>query len=99
MIGRYLDLSTAHLTQREACSAAERLARSGPRVIEHEYGLWVHVSQEDSESFESDIQHLHADFPTLLAVIRYARALGADVFWINFDADGARCEHLPVHEW
>ena len=99
MIARYLDLSTAHLTEHEARHAADHLSSSGPRVIGHEYGLWVHVSQEAPELFEQDMQHLQEEFPNLLAVIRYARAQGPDVFWVNFDADGECCKGLLVHDW
>ncbi|GAB3216335.1 hypothetical protein GCM10027586_08430 [Kineococcus gypseus] len=79
--------------------AAHQLHGSGPRVIAHEHGLWVHVSQEPAEAFEGETVHLRESFPHLLAALRLARVLGSDVFWINFDADGERHEQLPVYEW
>ena len=99
MIGRYLDLTTAHLGARETRGAAHQLQGSGPRVITHEHGLWVHVNQEPAEAFEAEAAHLRESFPHLLAALRLARALGPDVFWLNFDADGERREELPVHDW
>lgn len=39
------------------------------------------------------------DFPNLLAAIRYARSLGSDVYWINFDADADVVLDLPTYDW
>ncbi|WP_380162685.1 hypothetical protein [Kineococcus sp. R86509] len=96
MIARYLDLSTAHLTQREAQSAAQELTTTGPRVIEHEYGLWVNVQHDD---IEDEDQSLVENFPNLLAVIRYAREQGWDMNWVNFDRDSPKLPDLPHFTW
>lgn len=97
MIARYLDLSTCHLTQREVDTAESVFQLDGPRVITHEYGLFVNVQHDDVE--EHDEAMRAADFPNLLAVSRYARSLGEDVHWINFDADGETLPALPTHDW
>jgi hypothetical protein len=49
-IYRYLDLSTAHVTENE-CTALTSSSRSEalPRCIEHEYGVWVHVPAADDD--------------------------------------------------
>jgi len=96
VIARYLDLSTAHLTHREAQSAAETFTTTGPRVIKHEHGLWVNVQHDDVKDAD---EGLAETFPNLLAVIQLARAHGADVNWINFDRDGEILPDLPCFVW
>lgn len=97
MIARYLDLSTAHLTQREADSAGAAFATAGPRVIPHEYGMWVHVQHDDIE--EHDAVVLAAGFPNLLAVLQFARASAVDVNWVNLDRDSEVLTDVPVFSW
>lgn len=96
---RYLDLSTSHLSQQEV----NEVGTAPGRAIPHEYGAWVHVPSVAEEEFESDFVGAYADmweaYPNLLLAIRYARTLGDDVFWINFDADGDQVEALPTYSW
>lgn len=96
MIARYLDVSTGHLTRRELDTAVVVLAQDGPRVIAHEYGMWVNVQHDDVEDGAETLTA--AGFINLLAVIRVARALGPDVNWINFDADGETLDQLGLVE-
>jgi hypothetical protein len=98
-LGRYLDTCTNHLTQQEAQTAARALHLEGPTVIDHPHGLWVHVSQDDPEDFEQQMLQILDAFPNLVALIRYARALAGDVYWINFDQDAAPVPGLPTYDW
>lgn len=103
---RYLDFSTAHLTEREA----DELCGSGPtgvyvmgdldhspRVVTHEYGAWVHVPALDGAWGEEDQDALEKSRPNLAACLDRAREL--DCNWINFDQDAERDPDLPTFDW
>lgn len=90
---RYLDASTAHLTEREMKTITE----APPRVIEHEHGAWVYVGRDDLDDQVADGDW--EGFPNLLAIVRHAASLGDDVFWINLDADAEEVEGLPSFDW
>jgi hypothetical protein len=98
---RYLDLSTAHLTEREANELS--LAYSfgdldhSPRVIPHDYGAWVNVPDLDGAWDEQDTAALEKSRPNFAACIARARKLGCN--WINFDADAEQDSDLPTFEW
>jgi hypothetical protein len=102
---RYLDLSTAHLTQREAeevCGGPSGQYVMGdldhsPRLIQHEYGAWVHVPAIDETTDEQDHAALAATRPNLAACIVRARELGCT--WINFDQDADTEPGLPTFDW
>lgn len=101
---RYLDLSTAHLTEREMNELSSPFSfgdlDNSPRVIVHEYGAWVNVPHhvEDGGSWtEEDTESLRTSRPNLLACI--ARAHDLDCSWINFDADAAIETDLPTFDW
>lgn len=94
---RYLDLSTAHLTEAEMCAVEAdfpALDDAGPRVIVHEYGAWVNVAS-DPEAVEPPDFAEH--YPNVIACLRRAREL--DCEWINFDRDAQADEALPTYNW
>lgn len=94
-IYNYLDLSTGHITEREAReldSTGDGLL-CGSRVIPHDYGAWVHVPEPDAED---DAERREA-YPNLQNCIEHARKHGA--MWINFDQDGDKEDELPSFEW
>jgi hypothetical protein len=95
---RYLDLSTAHLTEPEMEAVNARFAdvdESTPRVIPHEYGAWVNVP--DLRSMPDGDDAIVANYPNVAAVIKRARAL--DCEWVNFDQDASHDDVLPTYEW
>ncbi len=87
-INKYLDLSTAHLTEREASmlTASNVL---GVVIVPHTYGAFVNVAAAELGDF--------SDVPNLLAVMKFAQA--NDCTWINFDADGETVATLPTFSW
>lgn len=98
---RYLDLSTAHLTQREADELSSAFSFGdldhSPRVIPHEYGAWVHVPALDEATDLEDHAALARTRPNLAACIAKAREY--DCTWINFDRDADEDATLPTYEW
>lgn len=96
---RYLDLSTAHLTEAEMDAVNARLAAiddETPRVIVHEYGAWVNVTTDEAVDEQAEAA-LAAAYPNLAACIKHARELGC--WWINFDQDAGADGALPTYEW
>jgi hypothetical protein len=98
---RYLDLSTSHLTEREAEELGFPFSFGdldhSPRVVSHEYGAWVNVPEADGSWTLKDNAALHKTRPNLAACIARARVL--DCNWINFDADAEQDSDLPTFEW
>ena len=94
MIARYLDLSTDHLTHTEM----DDITAAPPVVIEHAHGAWVNVQPAEHGDVPLADDPDWVDFPRLAAVLEYARTLGDDVHWINFDADGEHLDDLPVFD-
>ncbi len=98
---RYIDLSTGHVSREEmeVLEARDDFADPPvidvlPRVIPHRHGAWVNVPAA------SDDEHgaIRAkQFPSIQAVITYARAQGAS--WINLDAAGDTVDELPEYSW
>jgi uncharacterized protein (DUF849 family) len=93
---RYLDLSTAHTSPGELDAViALTTSSAGPRTIRHEWGAWVNVPGTDDDEITLDA--LQERCPSVVACLRYARAL--DCQWINFDADAEVVDALPQFEW
>lgn len=99
-VHKYLDLSTAHLTESDA-KALEPYGMGdldhSPRVIDHGYGAWVNVPDIDGPDDDEDAQALRDSYPSLAICIEKARQL--DCTWINFDRDAPTEEGLPTHDW
>jgi hypothetical protein len=92
----YLDLSTSVVTAPEMAQITE----APPRVIEHEYGAWVHVppAEADEDQLAEDYDEAWVNFPNLRLVLLKAREMGA--YWINLDADGYdTIASLPTFTW
>lgn len=91
---KYLDLSTAHVTEEESVAIDQNfpaLEDQGPRVIRHDYGWWVNAP------LGIDLTTFAEHYPNVLACINRAREL--DCYWINFDQDADTEPGLPVFEW
>jgi hypothetical protein len=91
VIRTFLDLSTAHLPQ-QVC---DRLSAQ-PGVIAyqtiHGWLLWVPDDPDDSSAGGGE------PVPdVVLAIQRYARALGCD--YVLVDADGDEVDDLPTWHW
>jgi hypothetical protein len=97
---RYLDLSTAHLTEAESVELSSAYGFGdldhSPRVVQHEYGAWVNVPTIDETTDEQDAAALAATRPNLAACIDRARTLSCT--WINFDQDADTEPGLPTFE-
>jgi hypothetical protein len=96
----YLDLTTAHVTEREWEAIAANwpaLDDSGPRVIKHDYGAWVNVRDFDEDGDQHDEAILREHYPNFMRCHDRAREL--DCAWINFDQDAPHEPDLPIHEW
>lgn len=101
-VQRYLDLSTAHLTRREADDLESAFSFGdvdghSPRVIPHEYGAWVNVPAIDETTDLEDHAALAKTRPNLAACISKAREY--DCAWINFDRDAGTDATLPTYVW
>jgi hypothetical protein len=96
---RYLDLSTAHLTEAEDAELRSRLAdlEHSPRVIVHDYGYWINVPDLDGSWDAEDTVALHKALPNLASCIDRARSYGCT--WINFDRDAGQDATLPTFDW
>jgi hypothetical protein len=93
MIGKYLDLSTAHLTP-----ATRELLDDEPdfvtTVMKHPggYGWLVYVQQDDVDP-EEDAENIP---PDLLACLKLARE--HDCVWMLFDCDADTIPGLPTYD-
>lgn len=93
MIGKYLDLSTAHLTPAThglLDDAPDHL----PTVMKHPdgYGWLVYVHQDDVDP-EEDTENIP---PDLLACLNLAREHGCG--WMVFDCDADTIPGLPTYD-
>lgn len=110
-IYKYLDLSTAHITQTDS-HLLDQYSKMGDRSLElrfdlrlivrpHPYGMWIHVpvGQEAKEELTALAESLtNAGFsPALMQIIIYA--MSKDCYWINLDQDANEEEGLPTYEW
>ena len=94
----YLDLSTAHLTDRDAELLTEGQGDTMfPRTIWKEYGLWLSVSAEP-DIFAEDLNYMREKGVSrnLLRAFCAAHKIGA--FWINFDQDAAIIEEILINK-
>lgn len=93
MIGKYLDCSTAHLTNELFWKLADGEVPyivSDPKSMKGEVlGLFVHVPEGLDEEEEKEIPQ------ELNPIIDYARKNGC--WWIQFDRDGEIIDGLPVY--
>lgn len=87
---QYLDLSTAHLTDEDRHELAHGLCPL--RVIEHDYGWWVHVPGDDdiTDRLAAVSETMSEAF---VGVLKHANKHGCN--WINFDADADEEPELP----
>jgi hypothetical protein len=92
-VRRYLDVSTANLTQAE-CEGMEQSELILTRSFE--YGAWVYVGSSKPGQGQ-DIEAIRGDFPNLAAVMDVARKF--ECTWILFDCDGPEIDGLPVFDW
>jgi hypothetical protein len=97
-IKKYLDLSTAHMTEADNELLACKVSDGSLIVTEHSYGYWVHVPQNPSspgvEVSTFKDQGFSEDFCKAMAY-----AYQNDCWWINFDRDAPIEEELNTHEW
>ena len=102
MIYKYMDLSTAHYTSEDQ-EWLQRYTSNNVtlpmRVIPHEYGYWINVSEDLIDKFEEHIAKLEAvNFSTaFIRVYQYAHENNCR--WINFDRDADIDPILETFEW
>jgi hypothetical protein len=98
-VRRYLDASTAHITEQD-----DKLLREGVSgVIYYElsgggYLIWVSPKEHPDMSAELDKQVKRAGLSdAFLGLIRYARQNWCD--YIKLDGNGMKIEELPTFNW
>jgi hypothetical protein len=98
---KYLDLSTAHVTEAEMDAINARFGDvddETPRVIPHDYGAWVNVPEQQIVDEDSEFYAALAErYPNVAACLERARAL--ECLWINFDQDASTHDGLPTYDW
>lgn len=110
---KYLDLSTAHITQKDShlldVHTSSDLFRSslhqaGMRhliVRKHPYGMWIHVpigAERDETIGELKRGLSLAGYsPALGQILDYAAE--RNCYWINLDMDADEEEDLPTYDW
>lgn len=90
-IHRYLDLSTAHLTQETFDRLHILRYNLGCTISRHRYGFMMTLPESFDLSVSTD------GFADLAKVFAYARS--KDCSLVSFDADGPKIDDLPVYEW
>ena len=90
-VGRFLDLSTQHLPEHLGSHGLS--GQDGVIAYELPYG-WLMWVPPDPSAHASDYPDLP---PEVLAIQRYARALGCD--YVLFDADADQVGDLPTWDW
>lgn len=113
-LGTVLELSTAHVSEHEMSLLTRfgthqpgpvygETVRGDhdlrlPRMVAHEWGVFVVVSGTDPEELETALarmRELHLD--GLARIYELAVAVCATL--VNLDADAAVLDRLPVHDW
>jgi hypothetical protein len=95
-IEKYLDLSTAHLTDedRKILEGPYPFGDYGPRLAVHEYGWICYLGEDGQFGEDADQAGMSQHF---VNIVRYAIGHGCSL--INFDQDGPEIEELPTFEW
>lgn len=94
-ICQYIDISTAHIHQKDAESMADPKTFPG-LAYNYEEGAWIHVPVDDTE----DQLSYYVDFgssPALINILREAAKQG--IGWVRFDRDGEVHENFPTFDW
>lgn len=92
----FLDLKNSMITEIEMA----RITEVPPRVVDHEYGAWVHVppAEADEDRLEEGFDPIWLEFPNVRKILVRAREMGA--YWVNFDVDGYdQIEGFPTFTW
>ena len=92
---KYLECSTAHLTQAD-CEALDEHPE-GIVCYPYEEGAWVYVGGPHTSKGGVNIDKIEKMLPSLAACMRKARTLGCTD--IKFDRDGEEHDDLPTYEW
>lgn len=97
---KLLDLSTGHLRSEDANKLTKILSSNQPsRVIPHEYGWWVNVVQEDTDTLRDVTDEFASLGYSKEFVFIYNHAFTHNCAWINFDQDGELLDQFKQFNW
>jgi hypothetical protein len=95
---RMIDLSTAHITNRDIRLFGV-IGSMRPRAVAHEYGLIVFVCSDEEHVAEcvDNMRQVGAS-DAFINIYKMATRTGGDCMLINFDQDGDLIEGLPTFD-
>ncbi len=94
-VHRFLDASTAHLTEGDRYRMEQGFCPT--HQIEHRHGWFVHVPLDEDEWAKVEAEAHEAGMSDgFMALMAYART--HDCWWINLDGDARQIDGLAVHE-
>jgi hypothetical protein len=98
-IGKFMDLSTSHITEDVDKILSNKSSDSQWRsllvIYDFEYGYWIHVP-DDGETFNSIIEN--ASLPDCLFYV-LQKAYDNGCLFIKLDSDGVEHEDLRKYDW
>ena len=95
-IRSFLDISTAHITERDA-SILDEMSCNLTIIPYQEYGWFIHVPDKEQLQFMiGDIKDSGLS-RAFIQIITYAQEKGCD--YILFDRDAPTISHLPIYDW
>jgi hypothetical protein len=99
MIQKFLDLSTAHLPQKEFEQLSEFDDESALTVIGHKHGLIIWLPDKDTwDEIRQNFEQTYGWNPDNLdKIIQHAYA--GDCWLINFDRDASQIDELEYYDW
>lgn len=101
-IRTYLDLSTAHITQKDADKLTDdsrsRTTGLPLRCCEHEYGFTIFTCPDDVEVQIKAVKG-RGFSQALCDLYEHVVVNMPHVGIINFDADAPQCDTLPTFDW
>ena len=98
-----LDISTGHLTKKEAellDNASKGESENPITAYKYEYGYFVHVPTEEPDYLaiaEYGYSKFDCDCIQFIAILRRARELGCK--YVQFDGDGIQYDDLETFSW
>jgi hypothetical protein len=98
VVGKYLDVSTAHITTADA-KLLDLCGGANPFVVyKYPEGYFVHVSIEDKYFHQTIAEARKAGYSkAFIAIMRWAWSKSC--WFVRLDCDGFTYSDLPTYEW